>query len=71
MSDVAVPEGFSVRVVRRGDTAVVIPTGELDHGSAPALEASLIRAFAEELLSNDCGAGTARRARATRLVRTP
>jgi len=47
MSDVAVPEGFSVRVVRRGDTAVVIPRGELDHGSAPALEASLIRAFAD------------------------
>jgi anti-anti-sigma factor len=47
MSDFAVPEGFSVRVMRRGDAAVVVPTGELDYGSAPALEASLIRAFAD------------------------
>ena len=47
MSDLAVPEGFSVRVLRRGDVAVVVPTGELDYGSAPALEAALTRAFAD------------------------
>ena len=40
MSDLAVPERFSVRVLRRGDAGVVVPTGELDYGSAPALEAS-------------------------------
>ena len=47
MSDSAIPEGFCVRVERRGDAAVVVPTGELDYGSAPALEASLARAFGE------------------------
>ena len=47
MSNLAVPEGFSVRIMRRGDAAVVVPTGELDYGSAPALEASLARAFAD------------------------
>ena len=47
MSNLAVPEGFSVRIMRRGDAAVVVPTGELDCGSALALEASLTRAFAD------------------------
>ena len=47
MSDFAVPEGFSVRVLRRGDAAVVVPAGELDSSSAPVLEASLTRAVAD------------------------
>ena len=45
MSDFPIPEAFSVRIERRGDTAVVVPTGELDLATAPALEASLARAF--------------------------
>ena len=47
MSDFAVPEGFSVRVLRRGDNAVVVPAGELDYAGVPELEASLTRAFAD------------------------
>jgi anti-sigma B factor antagonist len=47
MSDFPIPEAFSVRVERRGDAAVVVPTGELDLATAPALEASLSRAFTE------------------------
>lgn len=50
MSDYPIPEAFSVRVERRGDAAVVVPTGELDLATAPALEASLARAF-----EDDCG----------------
>jgi anti-anti-sigma factor len=47
MSDYPIPEAFSVRVERRGDAAVVVPTGELDLATAPALEASLSRAFTD------------------------
>src|SRR3954471_2402953 len=47
MSDFPIPEAFSVRVERRGDAAVVVPTGELDLATAPALEASLSRAFTD------------------------
>jgi anti-anti-sigma factor len=50
MSDYPIPEAFSVRIERRGDAAVVVPTGELDLATAPALEASLARAF-----EDDCG----------------
>ena len=49
MSDFPIPEAFSVRVERRGDAAVVVPTGELDLATAPALEASLSRAFDDTL----------------------
>src|SRR5215217_626521 len=45
MSDFPIPEAFSVRIERRGEAAVVVPTGELDLATAPALEASLSRAF--------------------------
>ena len=49
MSDLPIPpEAFSVRIERRGDAAVVIPTGELDLATAPALEASLSRAFGDD-----------------------
>jgi anti-sigma B factor antagonist len=48
MSDFPIPEAFSVRVERRGDASVVVPTGELDLATAPALEASLSRAFADD-----------------------
>jgi anti-anti-sigma factor len=47
MSELPLPESFSVRIERRGDAAVVVPTGELDLATAPALEASLTRAFGE------------------------
>jgi anti-anti-sigma factor len=40
-----IPEAFSVRTERRGDAAVVVPTGELDLATAPALEDALGRAF--------------------------
>ena len=46
MSDSPITEGFSVRLERRGDTVVVIPSGELDHAGSPELEAVLSRAFA-------------------------
>jgi len=45
MSDFRMPEAFSVRTERRGDAAVVVPTGELDLATAPALETALARAF--------------------------
>jgi anti-sigma B factor antagonist len=45
MSDFQMPESFSVRTERHGDAAVVVPTGELDLATAPALEAALLRAF--------------------------
>jgi anti-sigma B factor antagonist len=50
MSEYPIPEAFSVRIERRGDAAVVVPTGELELATAPALEASLARAF-----EDDCG----------------
>ena len=40
-----IPEAFSVRTERHGDAAVVVPTGELDLATAPALEEALGRAF--------------------------
>jgi len=40
-----IPEAFSVRTEQHGDAAVVIPTGELDLATAPALEDALARAF--------------------------
>lgn len=45
MSGFPVPEAFTVRIEPRGDVAVVVPTGELDLATAPALEAALGRAF--------------------------
>jgi anti-anti-sigma factor len=47
MSDYPIPEAFSVRIERRGEAAVVVPSGELDLATAPALEASLGRAFSD------------------------
>ena len=46
MTDFPLPESFSVRTEQRGDAAVVVPTGELDLATAPALEAALRGAFA-------------------------
>ena len=37
MSEFPIPEAFSVRTEQHGDAAVVIPTGELDLATAPAL----------------------------------
>jgi anti-sigma B factor antagonist len=48
VSDYPIPEAFSVRIERRGEAAVVVPTGELDLATAPALEASLSRAFKDD-----------------------
>jgi anti-sigma B factor antagonist len=45
MSDLPIPEAFSVRNEQRGGATVVIPTGELDLATAPSLEAALSRAF--------------------------
>jgi anti-anti-sigma factor len=45
MSDLPLPDAFSVRTEQHGDAAVVVPTGELDLATAPALEAALRRAF--------------------------
>jgi len=40
-----IPEAFSVRTEQHGESAVVVPTGELDLATAPALEEALERAF--------------------------
>ena len=45
MSEFPIPEAFSVRTEQYGDAAVVVPTGELDLATAPALEEALGRAF--------------------------
>jgi anti-anti-sigma factor len=45
MSDLPIPEAFTVRIEQRGGATVVIPTGELDLATAPALEGALSRAF--------------------------
>ena len=45
MSEFPIPEAFSVRTEQHGDAAVVIPTGELDLATAPALEDALSRTF--------------------------
>jgi anti-anti-sigma factor len=50
-ADYPIPEAFSVRTEHHGDAAVVVPTGELDLATAPALEEALGLAF---------GGGTAR-----------
>jgi anti-sigma B factor antagonist len=39
------PRAFSVRTEQQGTAAVVVPTGELDIATAPALEQALERAF--------------------------
>ena len=43
MSDL--PEAFSVRIEPRGGATVVVPAGELDLATAPALDEALARAF--------------------------
>ncbi len=45
MSDPPFAKDFSVRTEQRGTAAVVIPSGELDIATAPALEHELDRAF--------------------------
>ena len=45
MSDFPSPKPFSVRTEQHGTTALVVPTGELDTATAPALEQELERAF--------------------------
>jgi anti-sigma B factor antagonist len=45
MSEFPIPEAFSVRTEQYGEAAVVVPTGELDLATAPALEEALERAF--------------------------
>ena len=47
MTDFPIPEAFSVRIEQRGGASVVVPTGELDLATAPALESALARAFQE------------------------
>jgi anti-sigma B factor antagonist len=47
MSDLPIPEAFTVRIEQRGGGTVVIPTGELDLATAPALDGALSRAFGE------------------------
>ena len=39
------PDAFSIRIEPHGETAVVVPTGELDLATAPALDAALARAL--------------------------
>jgi anti-anti-sigma factor len=45
MSDFPIPDAFTVRTEQHGDASVVVPTGELDLATAPALEEALGRAF--------------------------
>ena len=40
-----IPEAFSVRTEHHGDAAVIVPTGELDLATAPAVEEALELAF--------------------------
>jgi anti-anti-sigma factor len=49
MTSMPLPEAFSVRTVRHGDATVVIPHGELDLATAPALELALDGALADAL----------------------
>ena len=46
MSEQPMPEAFSVRTEDHAGATVVVPTGELDLATAPALEAALAGAFA-------------------------
>ena len=46
MSDFPIPDAFTVRTEERHDAHVVIPKGELDLATAPALDTALDRAFA-------------------------
>jgi anti-sigma B factor antagonist len=41
MSDLPLPKAFSVRTEQHGTAAVVVPAGELDFATAPALEEAL------------------------------
>jgi anti-sigma B factor antagonist len=45
MSEFPIPEAFSVRTEQHREAAVIVPTGELDLATAPALEDALRRAF--------------------------
>ncbi len=45
MTDLPLPDAFTVRTEHHGDAAVVVPAGELDLATAPALEGALTRAF--------------------------
>jgi anti-sigma B factor antagonist len=45
MSELPLPEAFTVRTEHHGGATVVVPTGELDLATAPALENALARAF--------------------------
>ena len=45
MSEFLSPRAFSVRTEQHGEAAVVVPTGELDFATAPALGQELERAF--------------------------
>ena len=47
MSDFRSPKDFSVRTEQHDAAAVVVPTGELDIATAPALEHELERAFGD------------------------
>jgi anti-sigma B factor antagonist len=44
-ADYPIPEAFTVRTEQHGKAAVVVPTGELDLATAPALEDALQRGF--------------------------
>ena len=44
-ADYPIPEAFSVRTELHGDASVVIPSGELDLATAPALEEALQSGF--------------------------
>ena len=45
MSELPPPESFTVRTEQHGDATLVVPAGELDLATAPALDSALARAF--------------------------
>ena len=47
MTNLPLPEAFSVRTEQHGDATVVVPHGELDLATAPALEHALDGAMGE------------------------
>lgn len=49
MNGMPLPEAFSVRTEQHGDATVVVPRGELDLATAPALELALDDALDEAL----------------------